>query len=215
MSCNEKARWADTTNFSLPCRISRARGAAWLVGLPVSACFTTITATRRKTQGDTSLLNVIPGRIPRNATTGFTVTTIERSALVAYSDEEMFELVCDVERYPEFMPGCVKTELLGKGDGWMEAKLHLGKGRLNQSFTTYNRIDRPRTMELTLKEGPFKRFHGLWTFTALADRACKLELKLEFEFANKLVAMAAGKLFESVANQQVAAICQRAKQIYG
>lgn len=143
------------------------------------------------------------------------MTTIERSALVAFSAREMFDLVQDVERYPEFMPGCVKTELIGKGEDWLEARLHLGKGKLSTSFATYNRVDAPRSMELTLKEGPFKTFHGLWTFTELAERACKLQLRLEFEFSNRVIAMAAGKLFESMANQQVGAFCQRAKQLYG
>ncbi|BFM08666.1 type II toxin-antitoxin system RatA family toxin [Halioxenophilus aromaticivorans] len=142
------------------------------------------------------------------------MTTIERSALVAFSAQEMFDLVSDVERYPEFMPGCVKTDLIGRGDDWLEAKLHLGRGRLNTSFTTHNVVDAPNRMELSLTEGPFKSFHGVWTFTELAERACKLELKLEFEFSNKLIAMAAGRLFESMANQQVDAICQRARQIY-
>lgn len=126
----------------------------------------------------------------------------------------MFELVADVERYPEFMPGCQKTELLGRGEDWMEARLYLGKGKLNHHFTTYNNLDAPRSMELTLVDGPFKTFHGLWTFTALAEDACKLELHLEFEFTNKIVALAAGKLFEGMANQQVEAICRRARQIY-
>ena len=142
------------------------------------------------------------------------MTTIERSALVAFSAQEMFDLVSDVERYPEFMPGCVKTELLGRGDNWLEARLHLGKGKLNTSFATHNVVDAPHRMELTLKDGPFKSFHGLWTFTELAERACKLQLILEFEFSNKIIALAAGKLFESMANQQVDAICQRARQIY-
>ena len=142
------------------------------------------------------------------------MTSIKRSALVSFSDAEMFALVKDVERYPEFMPGAQKATLLGEGDDWMEAQLQLGKGKISQTFTTYNNLNPPHTMELTLVEGPFKTFHGLWTFTPLAERACKVELHLEFEFSNKLVAMAAGKLFEAMANQQVEAICKRAKQIY-
>ena len=142
------------------------------------------------------------------------MTTIERSALVNYSDQAMFDLVADVERYPEFMPGCQKTELLGKGDDWMEARLTLGKGKINQTFATRNKVDAPKTMELNLLEGPFKRLHGVWTFTALSETACKIQLKLEFEFSNRLVAMAAGKLFEAAANQQVDALCKRARQLY-
>ncbi|WP_317930209.1 type II toxin-antitoxin system RatA family toxin [Halioxenophilus sp. WMMB6] len=133
---------------------------------------------------------------------------------MTYSDWEMFNLVSDVERYPEFMPGCQKAKLLARGDDWMEATLQLGKGKIHQTFSTHNNVVAPRSIELTLLEGPFKKFHGLWTFTALAERACKVELKLEFEFANKLVAAAAGKLFEAAANQQVDAICRRARQIY-
>ncbi len=127
----------------------------------------------------------------------------------------MFRLVADVERYPEFMPGCQKTELLGKGEDWMEARLTLGKGKISQTFATRNKLAAPAIMELDLLEGPFKRLHGLWTFTPLSEQACKVQLKLDFEFSNRLVAMAAGKLFEAAANQQVEALCKRAKLIYG
>lgn len=140
---------------------------------------------------------------------------IERSALVSYSAEQMFELVNDFESYPQFLSGCVDTELIGRGEDWLEARLYLEKAGIKQSFVTHNTLNPPHTMHLRLVEGPFKRMEGEWTFVPLGDDACKVDFWLEFEFTNKLIGFAAGKLFEQVATEQVNAVCKRAKKVYG
>ncbi|SMF00473.1 Ribosome association toxin PasT (RatA) of the RatAB toxin-antitoxin module [Alteromonadaceae bacterium Bs31] len=139
---------------------------------------------------------------------------IERSALVSHSTEQMFQLVNDFESYPEYLPGCVGAELLVREDDWLEARLHLAKAGIRQSFVTHNTLRPPESMHIRLVEGPFKSFAGEWCFKALSDQACKVNFWLEFEFSNKLVALAAGKLFEQVASEQVSALCKRADQIY-
>ena len=139
---------------------------------------------------------------------------VKRSAIVPFTCEQMFALVNDVESYPQFMPGCVKTELIGKGEDWLEARLHIVKSGIKQSFSTHNSIDPPNKMTIALLEGPFKHFNGVWLFTELAESACKLELQLEFEFSNRILGMAVGRVFESVASEQVDAICTRAKYLY-
>lgn len=139
---------------------------------------------------------------------------IERSALVKFSAEQMFDLVNDFESYPQYMTGCVGSELIGRGDDWLEARLHLEKAGIRQSFVTHNTLRRPEMMHLHLVEGPFKHFEAEWTFTSLAEGACKVNFWIEFEFSNKLVGFAAGKLIEHVASEQVNALCGRAKQVY-
>lgn len=139
---------------------------------------------------------------------------IERSALVNFSAEQMFDLVNDFESYPQYMSGCVGTELIDRGEDWLEARLHLEKAGIRQSFITHNTLKRPESMHLRLVEGPFKRFEAQWTFTPLSDSACKVDFWIEFEFSNKLIALAAGRMFESVASEQVTALCNRAKQVY-
>lgn len=140
---------------------------------------------------------------------------IERSALVPYSDQQMFDLVNDIATYPDYMPGVVGAEILDSGEQWLTARLELAKMGIKQSFTTKNTLDAPKSMRLTLVDGPFKRLDGLWLFQRLNDQACKVVFWLEFEVANALMAMALPKFMESVASEQVDAVCKRARKIYG
>lgn len=142
------------------------------------------------------------------------MVTISRSALVEYSAQQMFDLINDIEAYPEFMTGCLAAELLEKSDTVLEAKLTLGKSSFQQSFVTRNELLPPNKMTMRFVEGPFRFFEGHWQFQALADNACKVSLDLEFEFSNPIVAMTVGKWFEETAGQQVDALCERASVVY-
>ncbi len=139
---------------------------------------------------------------------------IERSALIAFSDQQMFTLVNDIEAYPKYMSGCVGSEVLQRTDDEVVARLDLSKMGMSYSFTTRNHLDAPKTMDMQLVEGPFKELKGLWSFDALSPSACKVSLCLEFTFSNSLVAKAAEKWFESVANELVDGLCRRARQVY-
>ena len=139
---------------------------------------------------------------------------VERSALVNYSASQMFELINDIEAYPQFMDGCVGAKILARGDDWLEARLELSKAGVSQSFVTRNQLQPPHSMSMNLVDGPFKYLRGVWRFTPLGEQACKVTFELEFELQNRLLGMAVGKLFEAVANKQVDALCARAKQVY-
>ncbi|WP_299595467.1 type II toxin-antitoxin system RatA family toxin [uncultured Microbulbifer sp.] len=143
------------------------------------------------------------------------MTKIERSALVMYSASQMFDLVNDVASYPQFLPGCRAAEILHRDEDTLEARLDLSRAGINQSFITRNRLYRPDRMELVLVDGPFSTFNGCWTFTPLAENACKVMFALEFQVQNRLLGAAAGKLFSGISNQMVDAMCERAGQIYG
>lgn len=143
------------------------------------------------------------------------MTQIHRSALVAYSDRQMFELVNDIEAYPHYMDGCVGAAVLSRSGDEVTARLDLNKLGLRYSFTTRNQLQPPLSMHMTLVEGPFRSLTGEWTFRALDVDACKVSLDLEFEFANRLLAKAAGRWFESVANELVDGLCRRARQVHG
>lgn len=140
---------------------------------------------------------------------------VNRSALVLHTAQQMFDLVEDVRRYPEFLPWCAATEVICETEDTLEATLHLAKGGLKYSFTTRNQLERPERMTLTLVKGPFKSLAGVWTFTPLSDEASKVELNLNFEFSGKLTGVAMSKVFNSVATTLVDAFVSRADQIYG
>ena len=143
------------------------------------------------------------------------MASINRSALVQYSVYQMFDLVNDIEKYPEFMTGCVEAVVISQSDEWIIGKLRLSKAGLTQEFTTKNRLDRPSLIEMELVEGKFKSFNARWSFETLSDVACKVALSMEFEVDSFLVDVAAEKLLTSSANNLVDAIVTRAKETYG
>lgn len=140
--------------------------------------------------------------------------SVSRSALVNFSAQQMFDLINDIEAYPEYMDGCVGAKILKREGDWLEARLDLRKAGVGQSFVTRNHLQPPEKMTMSLLNGPFKSLQGCWSLTPLGEQACKVNFELEFELSNKLLGMAVGKLFESVATKQVDALCERARQVY-
>ena len=140
------------------------------------------------------------------------MTVIERSALLAHPVEQVFDLVADIERYPEFLKGCVGADILKRDDDEVTATLRLSRAGISHGFTTQNRMQRPHRIDLALVDGPFSRFAGHWSFLALGDDACKTTLQLHFELASGIASVAAGKLFDKVALDLVDAIVNRAGQ---
>ncbi|KAF7786931.1 hypothetical protein PRUB_a3749 [Pseudoalteromonas rubra] len=139
---------------------------------------------------------------------------VEKSALVMYSTQEMFNLVNDVDAYPAFLPHCSGARVIDTSDQGMTASLEISKAGLTKWFTTKNQYEGNR-VRMQLVDGPFKSLHGYWEFIELDEQACKVCLKLEFEFANKLVELAFGRIFNEVAKNMVSAFTQRAKIVYG
>jgi ribosome-associated toxin RatA of RatAB toxin-antitoxin module len=127
----------------------------------------------------------------------------------------MYELVNDVEKYENFLPGCVKSEVLESSDNHMLASMILSKAGVKQTLTTSNTLIKDSSIQMDLSDGPFKSLSGGWSFTPLSDDACKIELQLDFVFSSKLMEIAFGKIFNSLASNMVNAFSQRAKQVYG
>ena len=142
-------------------------------------------------------------------------TRIQRSALVSYSAEAMFDLVTDIERYPEYMDGCVGAEVLSRAPSEVVARLDLKKAGIRQSFVTRNRQHYPESIELSLEEGPFKEFSGVWRFLPLGDLGSKVSLEINFVLNHRLLSKPAQTLFTSVANNLVTSLTERAVALYG
>jgi ribosome-associated toxin RatA of RatAB toxin-antitoxin module len=141
--------------------------------------------------------------------------SIHKSALVAYSAQQMFVLVNDVDAYDKFLPGCRRSEILEQSEGFMLAKMLLNKAGVEQVLVTQNTLTPGRRIDMTLADGPFKSLEGGWTFTPLSDEACKIELNLHFAFTSRLVEFAFGKVFKALTGNMVKAFSDRAKRVYG
>ncbi|MDA0281605.1 MAG: type II toxin-antitoxin system RatA family toxin [Proteobacteria bacterium] len=143
------------------------------------------------------------------------MTSINQSALVEYSAEQMFDLVNDIEAYPQFMQGCTGAKVLSQSDTELVGELSLSMGGISKQLTTRNRLFRPERIEMRLVEGSLRNFSSQWNFKSLSDRACKVSLQMEFELQLGFMDFAAGTLISNVANNQVAAIVKRAHEVYG
>ncbi len=142
-------------------------------------------------------------------------TRIQRSALLPYPAQALYELVNDVASYPQFLPWCSASEVVEVSADSMRASLTVSKGTLSQRFMTRNNLVPGKSIEMQLEEGPFSQLQGVWEFKALGDKACKISLDMTFDYAGPLVKATLGPLFTQAANTMVDAFCQRAKQLYG
>ena len=127
----------------------------------------------------------------------------------------MFDLVDAVESYPEFLPWCQRATVLYRDSTRTRATIHVNYHGAKQSYTTENTKEPPRVMTIRLVEGPFRVLDGEWRFTALAERACKIEFRLHYEFSSKLLEKLVGPVFTYIANTMVDAFVHRADKVYG
>lgn len=142
-------------------------------------------------------------------------TRIQRSALLPYPAQALYDLVNDVASYPQFLPWCTATEVLESTPAQMRATIKVGKAGLSQQFTTRNSLRPGEAIDMQLEQGPFRSLHGVWTFQPLGESACKITLDLAFEYSGALVKATLGPLFNQAATTMVDAFCQRARQLYG
>lgn len=139
---------------------------------------------------------------------------VKKTVIINHSAGEMFLLVDDVLKYPEFLPWCGGVDLIHQDDQSTTATLHIAYHGLHQNFTTQNSKTFPNSMIIKLKDGPFKHMDGIWQFTALNDEACKIEFSLNYEFANQFLEKIIAPVFNHIANTFVDGFVVRADKIY-
>lgn len=140
---------------------------------------------------------------------------IRRSALVKFSPAQMFDLVNDIEAYPKRFAWCAGAEILEREEDALVARLDLKFAGFRLSFTTRNVVDPPRRLQMTLVDGPFRSFSGVWDFIALGDAGCKVEFELDFDYAGKLGGGALRLGFQGLAGHMVNDFCREAERVYG
>lgn len=139
---------------------------------------------------------------------------VEKTVLVPYSAAQMYALVDAPERYPEFLPWCGGVDLQSRDDSTTIATLHIDYHGLKQNFTTRNSKIFPTRMEIELVAGPFSHMEGVWHFIPLAEDACKIEFRLNYEFSSRLLEKIIAPVFSFIANTFVDAFVERAEKIY-
>lgn len=142
------------------------------------------------------------------------MTTIHREKQVPFEPARMYDLVNGIEDYPEFLPWCQASHIISRDEDEVRATLDLSHGPLHKSFSTCNRLQKNKMIEVRLLEGPFKHLEGFWRFEPLEDNGCNIEFDLEFELAGHFLDFAFGPVFQQVSNNLVDLFCERAHKIY-
>ncbi len=140
---------------------------------------------------------------------------VERSAIVPFTAEAMFDLVADVESYPKFLPGCSASSIHSRHDDEVVARLSLARGPLKFEFTTRNRLVRGTRITMDLEEGPFSDLKGAWEFTPIGPQGCRASLTLRFAFESGVTDLLLGPAFESLCTHLIEVFVSRAKAVYG
>ncbi len=138
------------------------------------------------------------------------MSKIIRSALMPYSPGVMYDIVNDVDSYPEFLPWCGGVRVDQVSETSMEAAILMQAAGLNHWFKTRNRMVPGESIDIALVEGPFKRLDGSWRFSPLDTDGCKIELMLNFEIKHNLASAIIAPAFTRIANTMVESFCNRA-----
>lgn len=141
--------------------------------------------------------------------------TIYKSAIVPFSQQQMFDLVNDINSYPSFLNWCDNAIILEQNASEIIASIKINKAGFKQEFTTINTLVKNEKIIMNLKNGPFKNLDGEWNFKFLQIGACKIEFNLNFKFSSKIMDLTLSPAFSIIANSQLDSFVSRAKIVYG
>jgi coenzyme Q-binding protein COQ10 len=145
--------------------------------------------------------------------------THAETKLIAHSPEQLFDLVADVGRYPEFLPWCVGARVRSRDETDLVADLTIGFGPFRESFTSRVRMTRPvgaafGLIRVRYENGPFRYLNNQWKFTP-DPRGCRVDFFVDFEFRSRLLQAAIGVVFNEAVRRMVNAFIKRAHDVYG
>ncbi len=132
-----------------------------------------------------------------------------------YSAEQMFDLVADVARYPEFLPWVIATRVKSDSDTEMMADMLVGFKALREKFTSRVTKSRPGELRVHYIDGPLTDLDNRWLFRAVGEHECEVDFKVDFQFRNALFQKLAGDYFKRAFGKMVAAFETRAAELYG
>jgi len=134
--------------------------------------------------------------------------------LIAYAPEQLFDLVADVGKYPQFLPWCVKAVVKSQTESELVADLTIGFGPFRETFTSRVTLERPSRIRVRYEKGPFRYLNNVWTFTP-DPRGCLVDFFVDFEFRSRLLQNVIGTVFNEGVRVMVSAFIRRARDIYG
>jgi coenzyme Q-binding protein COQ10 len=143
------------------------------------------------------------------------VPTHAERRVLPYSPEQLYRLVADVERYPEFLPWCLAARIRRRETDKIVADLVIGFKMIRERFTSHVRLDEAgRVIHVTYAEGPFKHLNNHWVFED-HEAGCLIDFHVEFEFRSRILQALMEGLFHEAVRRMVSAFETRARELYG
>jgi coenzyme Q-binding protein COQ10 len=134
--------------------------------------------------------------------------------LVGYRPEQLFDLVADVGKYPQFLPWCVGARVKSRTDTELVADLTIGFGPFRESFTSRVTLERPHRIRVSYENGPFRYLNNQWVFIP-DPQGVQVDFWVDFEFRSRLLQKAIGVVFNEAVRRMVGAFLKRARDVYG
>ncbi|OHC73555.1 MAG: ubiquinone-binding protein [Rhodospirillales bacterium RIFCSPLOWO2_12_FULL_58_28] len=135
--------------------------------------------------------------------------------VLSHTPEQMFDLVADIEKYPEFLPWCVSTRIRERNGNELVADMVIGFNIFRERFTSTVKLDRPGRIDVSYADGPFKYLNNHWIFNKVEGGKCEVDFFVDFEFRSGLLQKMIGAVFETAVRVMVSAFRKRARDIYG
>jgi coenzyme Q-binding protein COQ10 len=134
-----------------------------------------------------------------------------------FAPQVLFDLVADVNSYPEFLPWCVATRVRRKTESGFEADMTIGFKVFRESFTSRIKLNHPDRIDVSYVYGPFKYLTNTWIFEPGegGDDSCVVDFHVDFEFRSRMLERLIGSVFTEAVHRMVAAFETRAYQLYG
>jgi coenzyme Q-binding protein COQ10 len=136
------------------------------------------------------------------------------SRIVPYRPEQMWDLVADVDRYPQFLPWCVAARVREQTDTVQLAEMTIGFGPFRERFRSRNELLRPHSIKVRHECGPFRHLNNVWSFEPHPN-GCKVGFWVDFEFRSRILRAAIGVVFHEATRRMVNAFQRRAREVYG
>lgn len=142
------------------------------------------------------------------------MVTHAETKTVAYREDQLYDLVADVGKYPKFLPWCVGARVRSRTDTELVADLTIGFGPFRESFTSRVILERPSRIRVSYEDGPFRYLNNEWKF-APDPKGCRVNFFVDFEFKSRLLQAAIGVVFNEAVRRMVNAFIKRARDVYG
>jgi len=144
----------------------------------------------------------------------------QETRFLPYSAQQMFDLVADIEHYPDFLPWCKEARILSRKADTLTADLVIGYKVFQEKFTSLVTLSRPHAISVHYRSGPLSHLSNAWEFKPLTGDAgrkkgCELSFHVDFDFQSPLLRAAMGLFFDKALTKMVAAFEERAKTLYG